>query len=550
MTPLLRRALVLFVAVAGAAGTVLYWWQRGQPVSLPDAPDGRLQCVSYAPYRLPGETPHDRSYRVSPERIDADLARLAAETVCVRTYSVQQGLDAVPEAARRHGLKVWLGVWIGRDPRENEREIAIAFDLARRYPETVAAVVVGNEVLLRREQPPERMVQYLREVRRGVTVPVTYADVWEFWLQNRALAAEVDFVTVHMLPYWEDLPIPAGNAVGHAMAMYDHVQAQFPGKEVAIGEAGWPSAGRHRRGAVPSVVNQARFVREFAATAAARGIRYNMIEAFDQPWKRVQEGAMGGYWGLFDSAGRSKFPLRGPVMEDPRWLQGFAAMGLGVLAFGAAGWGWRARGAGAAAMLVSAGIATGGALVAQWRHMEASNRNALEWLSTGLYTLAAACAALLAAIVLGRWLDGGAMRPLATWHQVRTGTADPLDAPLGALRALFLFGAAVMALLLVFDPRYRDFPLALHAVPAAAFALLAVAGAVGAPDTEERWLATWIALSAPLVVAVERPENLHALGWAIVAAAYAVPVLAAWVGAVRARTSAPRVNPTAERSGL
>ncbi len=379
-------------------------------------------------------------------------------------------------------------------------------------------------------------------------MPVTYADVWEFWIRNPDLARDVDFITVHMLPYWEDEPIAVDAAVAHAFAMYDHVQAKFPGKEVIIGEAGWPSAGRHRRGAVPSVANEARFVREFAATAAARGIRYNVIEAFDQPWKRGQEGAMGGYWGLFDSAGHAKFPLRGPVIEDANWLQGFAAMGAGVLLFFVVGRLRGVHGAGGAALLVSAGIATGGALAAQWRYMTASNRDALEWLSTGVYTVAAVLAALGAAIALGRWLRGEALAPLASWHRIRSGTAGGADTTLGTLRAMFLFGAGVMALLLAFDPRYRDFPLPLHLVPAAAFALLAVAGATGTPEIEERVMAAWIALSAPLVVAVERLDNLHALGWFAVAAAYAAPVLAAWLGSRRTSTSTASAKPTAERS--
>ncbi len=46
-------------------------------------------------------------------------------------------------------------------------------------------------------------------------MPVTYADVWEFWLRNRDVAAAVDFVTIHILPYWEDFPIPARNAAAH-----------------------------------------------------------------------------------------------------------------------------------------------------------------------------------------------------------------------------------------------------------------------------------------------------------------------------------------------
>ena len=38
-------------------------------------------------------------------------------------------------------------------------------------------------------------------------MPVTYADVWEFWLRYRDVYEAVDFVTIHILPYWEDFPI-------------------------------------------------------------------------------------------------------------------------------------------------------------------------------------------------------------------------------------------------------------------------------------------------------------------------------------------------------
>src|SRR5690606_39618061 len=49
-----------------------------------------------------------------------------------------------------------------------------------------------------------------------VTVPVTYAEVWEFWLSNRELSDAVDFVTIHILPYWENIPIRADLAAAHA----------------------------------------------------------------------------------------------------------------------------------------------------------------------------------------------------------------------------------------------------------------------------------------------------------------------------------------------
>src|SRR4029078_9252529 len=90
-----------------------------------------------------------------------------------------------------------------------------------------------------------------------VPVRVTYADVWEFWLRNRNLADAADFITIHILPYWEDSPIPAGTSAAHVGSIRRHVAEAFPGREIMIGEVGWPSAGRMREGAPPSLINQA-----------------------------------------------------------------------------------------------------------------------------------------------------------------------------------------------------------------------------------------------------------------------------------------------------
>ena len=47
------------------------------------------------------------------------------------------------------------------------------------------------------------------------------------------------------------------------------VAAAFPGKEILIGETGWPSHGRMRDGALPSRINQARFISEILDRAQA-----------------------------------------------------------------------------------------------------------------------------------------------------------------------------------------------------------------------------------------------------------------------------------------
>ena len=132
-------------------------------------------------------------------------------------------------------------------------------------------------------------------------MPVTYADVWEFWLRNREVYDAVDFVTIHILPYWEDMPVRAKFAASHVDSIRRRMAVAFPGKEILIGETGWPSAGRMREGALPSRTNQARVVSEILDLAKREGFRVNLIEAYDQPWKRQLEGTVGGYWGLFDA---------------------------------------------------------------------------------------------------------------------------------------------------------------------------------------------------------------------------------------------------------
>ena len=124
------------------------------------------------------------------------------------------------------------GIWLGRNLADNRREIEAALRLARRHPGVIEAFIVGNETLLRGELGPARIKTYLEEVRRRGKLPVTYADVWEFWLKAPELAQAADFVTIHILPYWEDHPVRAEDAAEHvARSPGDAWQKPFPGRK-------------------------------------------------------------------------------------------------------------------------------------------------------------------------------------------------------------------------------------------------------------------------------------------------------------------------------
>ena len=316
-------ALIAFVAVA--ALNLLWWWWPNRPVEIAGWTNAPLHSVSFAPYR-PGQSPLTRTFP-TPDQIEEDLRRLQGKVKAVRTYSTGENLEAVPQRAGKYGLKVWHGAWLNDNDKENLEQINLLIDHANKYKDTVERVIVGNEVLLRKELTANQLRRYIRQVKQRVSQPVTYADVWEFWMRNPSLADEVDFITIHILPYWEDVPIgldrrePDGKPTieKHIVDIYKKVQERFPGKPIVIGETGWPSDGRMRSDARPGRVEQVRYFSIFRGVAEREKFDYNIVEAFDQYWKARQEGTVGAAWGLLDAQRRDKFELGRPVVAEPHW---------------------------------------------------------------------------------------------------------------------------------------------------------------------------------------------------------------------------------------
>ena len=504
--------LLVLAAVAGAA----WWWSVGRPVDLPDAPSSRIACVSYGPFRRAGESPLDPNAFISPQRIDADMRMLSQRFDCVRTYSQGQGLSAVPEIAGRYGMKVLMGIWLSRDPKLNDQQIQLGIAAAKASPQALRGIIVGNEVLLRGELSSAQIAGYLHEVKAAVNVPVTYADVWQFWLRHPELASSVDYLTIHILPYWEDQPVPSDQAVQHLIDVYAQVERAFPGRQIMIGETGWPSEGRPRQGVKASVVDEARYLREFMRYAATARMPYNVFAAFDQPWQRVLEGTVGGYWGIFDVNAKPKFPMQGPVTEEPHWAYGWLAGAVGALLFVLVG-AWRRRWKswrGWLALLLL-GFASGCALAWQARQMWFACRDVVEW----TLSITACVLALVTALQLARWIA------------TRLAGVMPLVRSSEWLRFGWLFLLAYYGLLQVFDGRYRDFPLGLFELPCIGYALVALLSSryeARMPLAEACFLAAGLPLLAAIVVMQEAGLAPVAWLWLALNAAMAAPVLVSW----------------------
>ena len=234
-----------------------------------------------------------------------------------------------------------------------------------------------------------------------------------------------------------------------------------------------------RDAALPSRTNQARVVSEILDLAKRENFRVNLIEAYDQPWKRQLEGTVGGYWGLYDSAQRAlKYPPGVAISNYPYWkLQMAGGMALATLVFAVA-WlplrrrPWTPRLAswiGVGISATSAGVLLG--IAADKMFYESYGAGG--WLFWGFLLAAGVAAPLFCAHALMRGRGPPTFLELLGPPDYRD--RSWITVALGLILAVTTLIGADTALGFVFDPRYKDFPFAaltMAVVPFATVTLL------------------------------------------------------------------------------
>jgi exo-beta-1,3-glucanase (GH17 family) len=289
---------------------------------------GESRAVCYSGFR-PGQHPDRGAGAVNPSdgEILEDLLILSGQAGfrLIRLYDSQANSEAVLRLIARHklDLKVLLGAWLSaevsnpgcpwhkepypdevleKNKLENRREIQRAIRLAEQYPDSVVAVAVGNEALVEWNDhmvPLDAVIRYVREVKDAVTQPVTVADNYDWWAKHGApLAKELDFVSVHIYPQWEEKDI--GEAISYGIANMEAVRKALPDSRLVITEAGWATTASEF-GPRASEEKQARYFRELFDWAAKVNITTFFFEAFDEDWKGDPGNPLGAekHWGLY-----------------------------------------------------------------------------------------------------------------------------------------------------------------------------------------------------------------------------------------------------------
>jgi len=268
----------------------------------PSAREGqRLWGVCYGPFRS-GQDPSAGIFPTK-EELREDIVFLRGLTGTLRLYSMDTGFHIL-EFCEEVGLECYPGAWLSGDREANEKEIQSLIEATKRGFQCIRGLVVGNEVLLRGDLSREELLDHIRHVREATNLPVSTAEPWSIWLLYPEVAEAVDFLLVHIHPYWDGVPVE--EAARYVLERWQKVRERYPMKEVIVGETGWPTLGEVNGAAVPGERQQEQFLAQFLELSRCSGVAYFIFEAFDEEWKRKFEGEVGAHWGLYYSCGALK----------------------------------------------------------------------------------------------------------------------------------------------------------------------------------------------------------------------------------------------------
>jgi exo-beta-1,3-glucanase (GH17 family) len=280
--------------------------------------------ICYGPHR-DGQRPGGAA--PTREQLREDLAILRGHFDLLRVYGSDVPTPELLAVVREEKLplKVLLGAWIEPEPdlaarERNRAQVDGALRLAKAYPDVVLAVVIGNETQVSwsaHRMAPDVLVHWVREARRGTSLPVSTADDYAWWVlpESAAVARELDFIVMHVHPLWNGQQLE--RALAFTQEKYAAVTALHPGLPVLLGESGWATR-KHVEGeqatmikGVPGEEQQKALFDAYLAWVKRDRIPSTWFEAFDESWKGgPHPDEVEKHWGLFNADRTPKQAMR------------------------------------------------------------------------------------------------------------------------------------------------------------------------------------------------------------------------------------------------
>ncbi len=329
-----RLVILLFAALATAA--LARESEAAQPVcaarlvatpALARLRAGLLhgRFVAYQPTSL--TVSDGRVTSADPASIRADLTVLRPAFDSLITYDAIHGAENIPAIASALQYRALIiGVW---DPLD-ATEVSAASEAARRYPQLVVGVSLGNELLFAHRSDAAALGALIARLRAQLPqTPLSVSEPFHIYYQEAAapLLAQLDFLlaNVHPLfqPWFRDAS--GDNAAQFVANVVTKLAAHYCGP-ILVKETGVPTAPAD---AVFGEARQASFYRLLRERLPATGERaFAYFAAFDAPWRAYDvipvPGAPPGvhpeeaHWGLYDAKRQPKQAARElPPLTSP-----------------------------------------------------------------------------------------------------------------------------------------------------------------------------------------------------------------------------------------
>lgn len=306
-----------------------------------DLLNGTAWAVCYSGFRS-GQHPDRGNGAVNPsdDEILEDLQIISKDSLftLIRLYDCDENSQSVLRIIEEQKLniKVMLGIWLkaelsahetcswltepiaqevlDKNKTLNQEEIQQGISLAKKYPEIIVAVNVGNEALVEWNDhlvDTDSIISYVKKVQKEIEQPVTVADNYEWWAAHgQKLAETVDFVSIHVYPVWEGKDIEEG--MSYTIENVQKVRNALPNSKLVITEAGWATIASEF-GERASEEKQERYYHELKKWSEEMNITTFFFEAFDEDWKGETANPLGAekHWGIFTVDRKPK-----KVMQD------------------------------------------------------------------------------------------------------------------------------------------------------------------------------------------------------------------------------------------
>lgn len=372
----IRQILLFCLIIITAASCKTMKHTKGNMTAAQILGNPDYLAISYGGYR-------SVSRRIQPTvaQLKEDLKILSAMGVrIIRTYNVHlpeannilKAIDELNQENPTFEMYVMLGAWIdcknawtGFEPNHNEEsernpvEIAHSVELAKKYPEIIKIIAVGNEAMVKWAaayyvQPAVilKWVNHLQALKKKGELSqdlwITSSDNFASWgggsseyhvPELNELIKAVDYISLHTYPmhdthyhpvFWgvnenetkkskeEQIELAMERSVQYAMAQFEEVKKYMQSigveKPLHIGETGWASASNELYGNTGSKATDEYksgiFYQKMRKWTYNNKIACFYFEAFDEIWKDASNpGGSENHFGLFAIDGKAKWAI-------------------------------------------------------------------------------------------------------------------------------------------------------------------------------------------------------------------------------------------------